>query len=366
MGHTPSIMNYDRQNFVPQPEDNIPPRLLQPKVGPTDFYSIRWAYTPFPEAKTPDEELPYLEKIIREQDSVPWYRFVREGGIMAIGPGQTSEVVTSNDPIRATLLGIENLKRVIKLIPHATANERGNDTKIRLYNAALTLWVDQMTSVVSLIGGYTVYNKSAGQPGRVYTPIPPNRQKEAVAFLNDNAFNPPLWMASPAITGRTGVQPPRTGTVDQLGINTTLKNITQRQLKVLQALLDFKRLINMENMGCESGYTLIEFFNDLQSGLWVELETKNIKIDAYRQEIQIGYLSELKSAIERENRIRGGSYLRPNKYFHSNYIRGLMFSELQRLKDKIERVLKRVEDPATKGHLELCVLEIDSIQKENE
>src|SRR5690606_4753338 len=42
MGHTPSVMNYTRQNNVAQPEDSIPPSLLNQKVGPMDIYNIKW------------------------------------------------------------------------------------------------------------------------------------------------------------------------------------------------------------------------------------------------------------------------------------------------------------------------------------
>ena len=42
MGHSPSIMDYSRFNYVAQPEDNIPVNLLIPTVGPYDKYAIMW------------------------------------------------------------------------------------------------------------------------------------------------------------------------------------------------------------------------------------------------------------------------------------------------------------------------------------
>src|SRR5690606_28359945 len=45
MGHVPSIMSYTRFNYVVQPEDNIDPELLAPRVGPYDVFAIRWGYT---------------------------------------------------------------------------------------------------------------------------------------------------------------------------------------------------------------------------------------------------------------------------------------------------------------------------------
>jgi hypothetical protein len=34
MGHTPTLMDYSRFNYVAQPEDNVPVDLLIPKFGP--------------------------------------------------------------------------------------------------------------------------------------------------------------------------------------------------------------------------------------------------------------------------------------------------------------------------------------------
>jgi hypothetical protein len=44
MGHSPSIMDYSRMNYVAQPEDRIPLDDILPRVGPWDKYSIMWAY----------------------------------------------------------------------------------------------------------------------------------------------------------------------------------------------------------------------------------------------------------------------------------------------------------------------------------
>ncbi|MBL8999397.1 MAG: zinc-dependent metalloprotease, partial [Gemmatimonadetes bacterium] len=61
MGHSPSIMDYSRFNYVAQPEDNIPVQHLLPTVGPYDKYAIMWGYKPIPTARTSDQERPVLE-----------------------------------------------------------------------------------------------------------------------------------------------------------------------------------------------------------------------------------------------------------------------------------------------------------------
>ena len=46
MGHTPSIMDYSRFNYVAQPEDGIAAEDLIPRIGPYDTWATMWGYTP--------------------------------------------------------------------------------------------------------------------------------------------------------------------------------------------------------------------------------------------------------------------------------------------------------------------------------
>ena len=43
MGHTPTLMDYSRFNYVAQPEDKIDPADLIPKIGPYDKWAAMWA-----------------------------------------------------------------------------------------------------------------------------------------------------------------------------------------------------------------------------------------------------------------------------------------------------------------------------------
>ncbi len=65
MGHTPSIMDYSRFNYVAQPEDGIAAEDLIPRIGPYDTWATMWGYTPIPGAKTPDEEKATLEQVVQ-------------------------------------------------------------------------------------------------------------------------------------------------------------------------------------------------------------------------------------------------------------------------------------------------------------
>ena len=88
MGHTPSIMDYSRFNYVAQPEDEIDVEDLVPRIGPYDIWATAWGYTPIPGAKTSDDEKPTLDQWAREQDKTPWLRF-STAGRGRFGPGET-------------------------------------------------------------------------------------------------------------------------------------------------------------------------------------------------------------------------------------------------------------------------------------
>ena len=91
MGHSPSIMDYSRMNYVAQPEDRIPLDDILPRVGPWDKYTIMVGYKEIPNARTTEAERATLEQWIRVQDTVPWYRF--SGGNGFGGYGTTASLV---------------------------------------------------------------------------------------------------------------------------------------------------------------------------------------------------------------------------------------------------------------------------------
>lgn len=61
-GHTPSIMDYARFNYVAQPEDNIKPKGIYPRIGDYDLWAIEWGYKLL-DAKTAAAEVPLLNKL---------------------------------------------------------------------------------------------------------------------------------------------------------------------------------------------------------------------------------------------------------------------------------------------------------------
>ncbi len=351
MGFTPSIMNYTRYNYVVQPEDSIPPYLLFQKVGPTDIYNIKYAYSQFNNIWTPKDEIPYLEKIIREQDVEPWYKFNR-GRFPVEGPDSTDEVVDNNDPVGSVELGLKNLNRTFKLLPKITKYEKDNKALERLYNYSLKLWLNQMRQIVSLIGGQTTQYKSSEQKGSLYTPIPISIQQKALEFIINEVFNNPNFLYHPEITNRFEYQ------------GNSIEIISNQQITILYDLLSDDRLKRMEEMELQMGKPkMVEtFLEKLQAGIWNELNYDEIKIDPYKMELQMAYLELFQKVIAKKDKKYIINSIADSYNRFTDHSVSEVFSQLLKLELLIANCIEKSKDDKIQAHLKLCLIKINSIK----
>ena len=288
MGHSPSIMDYARFNYVAQPEDRLPLETLIPKVGPYDKFAIMWGYTPIAGAATPEAEKPTLNRWASMQDTIPWYRYAGDEGIQGPDPGEANEAVGDADAVRATELGLKNIRRVAKLlVPAATATpgETYEDLE-EVYGRVVGQWATELGHVARIPGGLSKQEKVVGQRGDVFTPIPAARQRAAVAFLNEHAFRTPEYLIDESILRR--IEP--TGSLDRIG---------NAQRRVLSALLDnakLQRMVENEAHQGASAYTLGEMLGDVRRGVWSEIY-RGGTIDPYRRRLQRNYLDAMASKL---------------------------------------------------------------------
>ena len=289
MGHTPTLMDYSRFNYVAQPEDNIDLDDLIPKVGPYDKYAVMWGYTPIPNAKTPDDEKATLEKWTRMQDSIPWYRFAGDAGAGGADPGEQSEAVGDADAVKATTLGVKNLKRTMALLEGATAWKEGTtyDDLEELYGRLIGQWATEMGHVARVIGGQYKQEKYVGQKGAVYRPVEPARQKEALQFLLDNAYTTPTWLLDQGI-------------IRKLEASGSLNRVGSAQARSLASVVSndrMQRMLELEALATKNEvYPVADMLADLRAGLWKELQS-GAQIDAFRRRLQRVYLEAMASKI---------------------------------------------------------------------
>jgi hypothetical protein len=346
-------MDYSRFNYVAQPEDNIPLWTLIPRVGPYDKYAIMWGYKPIPGAKTPEDELPTLDRWARMQDTIPWYRFSANNEFGAFGT--QSEAVGDADPVKSTRLGFRNIARVVDYIPAAAirAGEDNGDLK-ELYDRTVSQWATEANHVATLIGGGEVQYKSGSQPGPVYTPMPRKRQDEAMRFLNEEVFSTPGYLIRPDIAAR----------IEAGGM---VARISGAQTRVLTNVLNdgrMNRLLELEAINPRDAYPLAEMLDDLRRGLWAEIYGNRApSADVYRRALQSNYLQIIDRKLNPPPTSSGQQQnpFAPRQEPLSEDAKSHLRGTLHTLRADIQRAVGRTSDRATRLHLQGAVHRIDQI-----
>ena len=191
-GHTVSIMDYARFNYVAQPEDNIGKDGLYPRINDYDKWAIEYGYkaTPY---KTPKEDHLYWNKVIIERlNANPRLWFGGEG---SDSDPRAQREDLGDDAVAASNYGIMNLKRIIGQLPEWNAEEGDQYRNVsRMYTQLTGQYNRYLGHVANNIGGRFVTYRSIEQPGPVYEAVPKDRQKAALNFLNENLFQKPTWL----------------------------------------------------------------------------------------------------------------------------------------------------------------------------
>jgi len=282
-GHTPSIMDYARFNYVAQPEDNIGPAGIYPRIGEYDKWSIEWGYRIIPEAKTAEEETPVLDKWIEEKANDKRYYYGRQG--QPDDPRDQSEAIGDN-PMKASAYGIKNLQRIIPNLVNWTKQPNEDYTALsEIYGQAVGQFRRYIGHVSYNFGGVYETLKKNNQEGPVYEYVPRATQKEAFDFINKQVFTTPTWLINKDVTSKTNQNPA-----------TTILGIQETALLRMMSNATMNKLLNAEAAIGSQAYTITDMLGDLRQSVFTELTTKK-PIDLYRRNLQKSYVERLSSII---------------------------------------------------------------------
>jgi hypothetical protein len=358
MGHSPSIMDYSRFNYTAQPEDGIALRDLIPRVGPWDKYITRWGYSPIPGAKSADDEWATLDRWSREQERVPWLRFdVRDAG--SGDPGAHSEAVGDADPVKATGWGIKSLKQIVPLlVPSTVQSGKDFDDLVMMYDRLVGQWSTELRHVSWVVGGVDAQEKYGGQDGVRFTPLSKARQKEAVQFLVDNAFATPTWLTPEDVLRRIEVEG-------------AIRRIVSAQTGVLNGLMSdrrLERLIEHEALAKNrsDAYSLSEMVADVRRGIWSELGSGTVQVNAYRRELQRAFLNTFDGKLNpAPTQLPAGLPASFAAQFGparaTSDIKAVLRAELKALDGALAAAAGRAGDAVTRAHIADARVQIDRI-----
>ncbi|MFZ4770231.1 MAG: zinc-dependent metalloprotease [Ferruginibacter sp.] len=354
-GHTPSIMDYARFNYVAQPEDNIAQKGLFPRIGDYDKWAIEWGYRWYPELTSPEAELPMLNKMTIEKlkDKRLWFGTESDGD----DPRAQNEDLGDNAMI-AGAYGVKNLQRILVKLPEWTKeNNKGYSSLNELYGQVVTQFQRYIGHVSKNIGGIMTTPKTVEQEGVVVEFVNKAKQKEAMAFLQNQLFVTPIWLVDNNIVALTGYNKISTiGNIQSAAIDRLLSNPT----------LD--KLIRAQEQNA-AAYSINEMLTDLRKGIYSELAGHKA-MDVYRRNLQKVYAERLISNMSDAGNVpaaaggRGGAS--SANYPKNSDAKSVVRMQLKILSTEIKAALPLYTDMLSKAHLEDVLYRInDSLNPKN-
>ncbi len=335
-GISPSIMQNALINYVAQPEDNISQDGILGRVGDYDKWAISWGYRIFPKMKNPIEERNFLRRMItdslRVNPQLYYGAQVKLDEVVWDPRNQPNNL--SDNIVEASKLGIKNLRTVINKLPKWNQNEleiystSGGKLGVNLSRLIGQYYI-YVENVSSLFGTYYYNPQDPGSTQKVFSSVPLEKQKAAMAFYRTELFEKgPEWLINNP-TSELTLDIPYNNDMYLSGTN------------LLSRILDFKKLKNInataERFGGDKTYTLISYLNDLDKGVWTELNTSS-KVSSYHMLLQKMYLKSLGMVIDT-----------PRDVMNTNTI-ALVRGHLIDLKQKISNSAKISADKNTRDH----------------
>lgn len=340
-GHTPSIMDYARFNYVAQPEDNIGEKGLFPRIGDYDLWAIEWGYRWFPQAKSAQDEVAILNKITVEKlkDRRLWFGTESDPD----DPRNQSEDLGDN-AMKASTYGIRNLQRIILKLPEWTRQSNQDFRYLdELYGHVTSQFTRYMGHVSRNIGGVMTTPKTVEQQGVVVEFVNKAKQKEAMQFLHDQLFKTPTWLVNPNITHLTG--------------DNSVTTVSGIQENILSRLISHSTLNKLSRAEAEGDnpYTGMEMLTDLRRGIWSELAARQ-PIDIYRRNLQKIHTDRLINAITQPASSGGlvivlGSFSGPS-FTKNTDAMSLAKAQLRALQSEIRAALPSYKDAMSRAHLQ--------------
>ena len=193
MGIAATIMDYARYNYIAQPGDkNI--RFVR-QMGPYDDYAIEWGYRYF---ESDAAEKKWLKDFVDTHSLNPIYQFGSGGN----DPNAQTENI-GDDPVKATAYGLSNLKIVAKNLEEWTTQDGQTfDDLQELYMELIGVYRRYIYHVVALIGGVNETRIVKGQEAIPYYNVSVQKQREALASLDQNLWKTQTWLLEPNLISR--------------------------------------------------------------------------------------------------------------------------------------------------------------------
>ena len=350
-GHTSSIMDYARFNYVAQPEDGVTDFF--PRIGDYDKWAIQWGYSYFADAKTAEEEKVILNKMTVASMKNTRLNYCREQH--PFDPRNQTEDLGDNAML-ASSYGIKNLQRILPNINDwSKADGESYKELSELYGNVVGQFRRYMGHVTKYVGGIYDTPKTADMEGNQYVVTPRNLQKEAVSFLQKQLFETPTWLYDEKI-------------LNKIRSDQGIESVKTLQEGVLNDLMDGGRMVRLMEANAKSAvnYGVDELVTDVRTGIFSELKTRKM-IDPQRRNLQKVLVEKLVASLNPGVAISVSTV--PGAYFGSTASQvdlkktdfpSIIRGNLEALKSEIKAALPLTTDKMSKYHLQDILQRIEN------
>lgn len=322
-GHTPSIMDYARFNYVAQPEDSVTTEGIYPRINDYDKWAIEWGYKPMFDAYDDVSDHWELNKLTHERLKNNRRLWFGDGETQWTDPRCQTEDLGDN-AMKASEYGIKNLKRIIRVLPQWTyeANDINNRNLGAVYDQVYGQFMRYLNHVIFNIGGTFIDFKTVGQEGDIYSSVNKSIQQEALAFINKHVFNEPKWLVEESYISRIMPDPGR-----------PTKDISDRIISSLIYRITF--LFKQVDHPKATDYQASDYLNDLNKYIFKEI-SDNKPVVSYRRNLQKKFVDGLIGTLDTTVR--------------DTDVQALVRSYLQKLMQRTHSASLTGKDEITRAH----------------
>ncbi|MCS7224614.1 MAG: zinc-dependent metalloprotease [Armatimonadetes bacterium] len=359
IGLSNSVMDYLTVNLAPPGKKQG--EYWSSTVGPYDCWAIEYGYRTVPDAQSPEDELPALQKIASRAPR-PELAYGTDEDTWGVGFDLDPHIVRwdfSRDPMTWAVGELELVRSLWpKLEKNFPTAGEGYWELRDAFNLLLGEWRYKTFVIARYIGGQYTSRDMPNDPGSrpPFVPVNPALQRKALSLLDRYLFSEEAFHFPPSLLNKLTIEKwwhwgssPTNLERPDYPIHLQILNLQRSLLNRLFHPLVLARIQDAERK-VEEPFTLSEHLETMTKIIWKEvLQSRSKSLNGFRRNLQKAHLQILTSLLLQPSPqapIEAGTLAR---------------RELKRLQEAVRRSAKVVTDPATQAHLDDVLTRITKV-----
>ena len=296
-----SVMDYNAWNIALDKEKQG--EYVMSTLGPYDYWAIDYAYREI----APEREAQELARIAARSNE-PQFAYATDEetgiGIEAADP-EVNQRDLGHDPLvfakRRMILSRELWDRWQE---RKLGDDEGRDVLFRNVVSGFSQYSLAAQVAAKYVGGVVYVRDHAGSPRASFTPIAPERQREALKLVTDGLFKVDSFKFKPEFLTRLAADPFEAGVGEKASF-TLAARVLAAQTQVLDRLMSEAvavRLLDssLKVSDAKKGLSLSDLYDTLQASIWSDLKGTG-DISLMRRNLQREHVRRVTFTLTRAN-----------------------------------------------------------------